>query len=156
MQHLLTLQVRNYNPSALQSITWIFVTCVGVQHSWNVYDFRPLLCTFWLNLSRRTSWGWRDEWDGTALQTRESKIPTLSVWDRARYFSVTEALRNIEYLQVSREETFCFFETWMPERSSNPRSPTCQAGSFSHCTRATSTLGKWSNACSVRPRENNK
>ena len=31
-----------------------------------------------------------------------------------------------------------FFETWMPERSSNPRSPTFQAGSFSHCTRALS------------------
>ena len=28
-----------------------------------------------------------------------------------RYLSVTEALHNIEYLRVSVEETFCFFDT---------------------------------------------
>ena len=27
-----------------------------------------------LNLARRTSWGWRDEWDDTALQTQNSKF----------------------------------------------------------------------------------
>ena len=63
-------------------------------------------------------------------------IRTLAVWDRARYISVTEVPHNIESSRVSGEETFCFFETWRPERSSSPRSPTFQAGSFNHCTRA--------------------
>ena len=43
---------------------------------------------------------------------------------------------SIESLRVSGEETFCFFETWRPERGSNPRSPTFQADSCNHCTRA--------------------
>ena len=44
---------------------------------------------------------------------------------------------NIEYLWVSRKETFGFFETWMLERGLNPRNPTMQeqAGSFNNCTR---------------------
>ena len=37
---------------------------------------------------------------------------------------------------IPDEETFCFFETWMAERGSNPRSPTFQVGNFNHCTRA--------------------
>ena len=45
------------------------------------------------------------------------------------------SLPNIEFLRVSREETFCFFETWMPEWGSNPRSPTFLTGSFNHYTR---------------------
>ena len=50
-------------------------------------------------------------------------IRTLVVWGRARYFSVTEASHNIESLR-------------MPERGSNLRSPTFQAGSFTLCTGA--------------------
>ena len=34
----------------------------------------PLLCTYRLNWARRTSWGWWDEWDDTALQTQDSKF----------------------------------------------------------------------------------
>ena len=37
---------------------------------------------------------------------------------------------------MSGEETFCFSETWRPEWGSNPQSPTFQADSFNHCTRA--------------------
>ena len=58
------------------------------------------------------------------------------VWGRTRYLSVMEAPHNIKSSQVSGEETFRFFETWRPDRSSNPRSPTFQAGIFNHCTRA--------------------
>ena len=36
--------------------------------------FRPPLCTYSLNWARRTSWGWRDDWDDTALQTQDSKF----------------------------------------------------------------------------------
>ena len=42
---------------------------------------------------------------------------------------------NIESLRVSREETFCFFETWRPESGSNPRSPSFSTCSFNHCNR---------------------
>ena len=38
---------------------------------------------------------------------------------RIRALEVTEASHNIESLRVSREETFCFFESWMPERGSD-------------------------------------
>ena len=41
---------------------------------WNESGFRPLLCTYRLNWARRASWGWRDEWDDTALQTQDSKF----------------------------------------------------------------------------------
>ena len=59
---------------------------------------------------------WHFPWD-TGFEIR-----TMAVWGRARYFSVTEAPHNNEYLRVSREETFCFFEIWRPERGSSPRS----------------------------------
>ena len=50
---------------------------------------------------------------------------TLPSWHRivARYFSVTEALHNIEYSRVSGEEIFCFFDTWRSEWRLNPQSP---------------------------------
>ena len=41
---------------------------------WNESGFRPLLCTYRLNWARRTSWGWCNEWDDTALQTQDSKL----------------------------------------------------------------------------------
>ena len=58
------------------------------------------------------------------------EIRALAVWGRARYLSVTDAPLNIESLQVSGEETLCFFETCRPEWDSNPRSPTFQADSL--------------------------
>ena len=42
---------------------------------------------------------------------------------RARYLSNTEAPHTIEYLRVSGEVTFCFFENWRLGWGSNPRSP---------------------------------
>ena len=41
---------------------------------WNESGFRPLLWTCRLNWTRRTSWGWWDEWDDTVLQTQDSKF----------------------------------------------------------------------------------
>ena len=58
---------------------------------WNEWGFRPLLCTYRLNWARRTSAGWWDEWDDTALQKQDSEI-----WGRACYLSVTEVPRNIK------------------------------------------------------------
>ena len=74
---------------------------------------RPPFYSYTLNW---TSWGLLDEWADTALQTHAGfEIRALAFWCRARYLSVTEAPHNIESLQVSEEETFCFFETWRPE-----------------------------------------
>ena len=63
------------------------------------------------------------------------EIRALAVWGRACYFSVTEVPHNNESLRMSREETFCFFETWRPEWGSNPRFPIFQAGNFYRVTR---------------------
>ena len=41
---------------------------------WNESGFRPPLCTYGLNWSRRTSWGWWDEWDDTVHQRQDSKF----------------------------------------------------------------------------------
>ena len=38
------------------------------------WGFRPPVCTYRLNWVRRTSWGWWDECDDTALQTQDSKF----------------------------------------------------------------------------------
>ena len=51
-----------------------------------------------------------------------------------------EALHNTESLRGDGVETFCFFETRIPERGTNSRSPTFQAGSFNHCTSKTSPV----------------
>ena len=41
---------------------------------WNESGFRPHLCTYRLNWARRTSWGWWDDWDDTAVQIQDSKF----------------------------------------------------------------------------------
>ena len=45
-----------------------------IKMKWNESGFRPPLCTYRLNWARRTSWGWWDDWDDTALQTQDSKF----------------------------------------------------------------------------------
>ena len=47
---------------------------MDVVQKWNESGFRPPLCTYRLNWARRTSWGWRDDWDDTVLQTQDSKF----------------------------------------------------------------------------------
>ena len=104
---------------------------------WNEWGFRPYLCPYRLKWARRASWEWWDEWEDTALQTQDAKI---ELWGRARYLSVTEASQNTRSLRVSRKDTFCFLETWMPDWGSSPWFPTFQAGSFNHYTWGPATL----------------
>ena len=66
---------------------------------WNESGFRPPLCTYRLNWARRTSWGWCDDWDDTALQCR------------ARYLPVTEAPHNTDLHTWMGRNIFCFFQT---------------------------------------------
>ena len=73
----------------------------------NESGFRPLLCTYRLNWARRTSWGWWDEWDGTALQTQDSKFKPWS--SEAEH--PTSRSRRLPTIRVDGEETFFFYET---------------------------------------------
>ena len=41
---------------------------------WNEWAFRPPLCTYRLNWTRGTSWGWWNEWDDTALRKHDTKF----------------------------------------------------------------------------------
>ena len=92
--------------------------------------------TFVLNWARRTSWGWWDEWDDTALQTQNSEFdPWRSEGEQATSRSRRPPTILNHYEWLSGEETLRFFETWRPEWGSNPRSPTLQAVSFNRCTR---------------------
>ena len=45
---------------------------VMISLKWNKWGFSPPLSIYRLNWARRTSWGWWDEWDKTALQTQDS------------------------------------------------------------------------------------
>ena len=95
------------------------------------------MCTYRLDwAARRTSWEWWDEWDDTVLQTQDSKFePRRSEADHAT--SRSRRLPTILNLyEWAGKTNLCFFENWMPERGTNPRSPTFQACSFNHCTKA--------------------
>ena len=71
-----------------------------IMEKWNESGLRPLLCTYTLyrlQWARRTSWGWWDEWDDTALQTHDLKF--------------TEAPHNTELHEWMGKKHFCFFPT---------------------------------------------
>ena len=62
---------------------------------------------------------------------------------KKHYLLVTKASHNIESLRMSGEEQFYFQETWRPDWDWNARSPTFQAGSFNHRTRAPPFFWSW-------------
>ena len=79
--HYCKILTEKTGEALMQKLTLRLVTTQGP--SWNItcwgneikgIGFRPLLCTYRLNWARRTSWGWWDEWDDTALQTQDSKF----------------------------------------------------------------------------------
>ena len=78
---------------------------------WNESGFRPPLCTYRLNWARRTSWGWWDERDDTALQTHDSKFePCRSEAEHAN----SRSRRLPTILTFTRgwgRNIFCFFQT---------------------------------------------
>ena len=99
---------------------------------WNEWAFKPSLCTYWLNWTKRTSWGWWDEWGDTAFRTLESKVKP---W---RYKAEHATSRS------QRPPTILNLYEWVGnkhlggqiELGSSSRSSTSQAGSFSHYTGA--------------------
>ena len=63
------------NPAVLYSLYRGESTFFAIaKWKWNKSGFMPLLCTYMLNWARRTSWGWWDDRDDTALLTQD-KIP---------------------------------------------------------------------------------
>ena len=96
---------------------WIQIPSHGTQNSQmfeglkKYYEsgFRSLLCTYRLNWARRTSWGWWDEWDDTALQTQDSKFkPWRSEVEHAT--SRSRRLPTILYEWMGKKH-FCYFQT---------------------------------------------
>ena len=76
---------------------------------WNELGFRPPLCTYRLNWARRTSWGWWDESDDTALQTQDSKfVPWRSEAEHAT--SRSRRLPTI-FTRGWGRNIFCFSQT---------------------------------------------
>ena len=80
---LLSNQILRCNKFNGNSIMWtkrsytllsIFYRTGRYKMKWNESGFRSPLCSYRLNWARRTSWGWWDDWDDTALQTQDSKF----------------------------------------------------------------------------------
>ena len=116
-----------------------FQCAYWLDNEMKIMGFKQPLCTCRLNWARRTSWGWWDEWDDTALQTQNSKFESCSS-EAEHATSGSRSLPTVLYLyEWAGKKTF-FFETWMPELCSSPRSPTFQTGSFNHCTRGPALL----------------
>ena len=80
---------------------------------WNESSFRPPLCTYRLNWARRTSWGWRDDWDDTVLQTQDSKFEP---WRSEAEHATSRSRRLPQYWlsHVDGQETF--FVSFKPPR----------------------------------------
>ena len=78
---------------------------------WNESDFRPLLCTYRLNWARRTSWGWWDEWDDTALQTQDSKFKPWMFEAKHATSRSRRLPRILSFTSGWRGEHFCIFPT---------------------------------------------
>ena len=93
--------IANIEPALGVILTWHGRRC-----------FRPLLCAYnRLNWAMRTSWGWWDEWNDTALQTQYSKLE-LSRSEAEHATSQSQRLSTI--LSVHEwmgKKHFCFFQT---------------------------------------------
>ena len=81
-----------------------------IYHRNEINSFKPPLCTYGLNWARRTSWGWLDEWEETALHTQDWKFEP---W-RSEVEHATSRLRRfptiLNLYEWAGEETFCFIE----------------------------------------------
>ena len=77
---------------------------------WNESGFRPPLCTYRLNWTRRTSWRWWDEWDDTVLQTQDLKFEP---WRSEAEHATSRSRRLPTILTFTRgwgRNIFCFFQ----------------------------------------------
>ena len=74
--------------------------------------YRPPLCTYRLNWTRRNYWGWWDNWDDTALQAQDSKFEP---WRSEAEHAISRSRRLPTILSFTRawmgKKHFCFFQT---------------------------------------------
>ena len=91
---------------------------------------RPPLCANRLNWANTNYWGWWDEWEDTALQTPDSKFEP---W-RSESEHTASGSRRIPTILHLCEWAGKKFECQSGGRT--PRSPTIEADSLNHCTRA--------------------
>ena len=105
---------------------------------WNESGFRPPLCTYRLNWARRTSWGWWNIWDDTALQTQDSKFePWRSEAEHATSRS-REAPHNTDFHTWMGKKHFCFFQT--AETGNRTSNSGVKGGGANHYPRAPAAL----------------
>ena len=89
----------------------IVLSQAKMKMKWNESGFRPPLCTYRLNRARRTSWGWWDDWDDTALQIQDSKFEP---WRSEAEHATSRSRRLPTILTFTRgwgRNIFCFFQT---------------------------------------------
>ena len=103
---------------------------------WYEGGFRPLLCTYRLNWARRTNWGWWNEWDDTSLQTQDSKFEPWPSQAEHAFSRSWRLLTILNHYEWAGKKHFVSLKVGRPEWGSIQRSPTFQAGSFNHWTRA--------------------
>ena len=108
--------------------SWTHITYNGCK--WNESGFRPPLCTYRLNWTWRTSWGWWDDWDGTVLQTQDSKFEPW--WYKAKH-ATSWARRLPTILSFTRGvgRNICVF--FKPPR---PNPSSVKGSSANHYSRA--------------------
>ena len=100
--------VRKPQTSIMQN-TVIYCIILGIRyhHTSQTLMVFTLFISCMLNWAMRTSWGWWDEWDGTALRYW---IWNLNPGGRARFLLVTDRLPTIR-VDAWRKKHFCFFQT---------------------------------------------
>ena len=105
----------------------------NVRLKWNESGFRPPLCTYRLNWTRRTSWGWWDEWDDTVLQTQDSKFEP---WRSEAEHATSRSRRLPTILSFTRGWGRNIFVSFKPPRpGTEPQALACKAAVL------TTTLG---------------
>ena len=75
----------------------------------NEWSFRPYLGTYRLNWARRTSLGWWDEWDDTALPDQKGNYFKLSCFGIARW-----KWGMIESSEGAISSKVCLWQTMLP------------------------------------------
>ena len=130
----------------------MFVLCYVVVQQYSFMFVTSVRKSFfaWIGVVPWCSWCW-DEWDNTALQTQDSKFDSGRFEVELATFRLRRLPTIFNLCEWAGKKLF-FFETWMPERGSKPRSPTFQAGSFNHCTGPTPVLRQMDH--SVRKTDN--
>ena len=88
--------------------------------------------TYRLNWARRTSWGWWDEWDDTALQTQDSKFKP---WSSDAEYSTSRSRRLPTILSFTSGwgRNILFFKPPRPENKPRTLGALCIYLTYSTC-----------------------